>query len=157
MTNRKYPPEETFERIKGWCDIQERAHSEARKKLSSWGVYGEESENIIAELIHLNYLNEERFARAFARGKSRIKSWGWKKIEQELKRRGVSDYSIKSAFEEIDREEYLDQLMALAAKKKKLIREANAYKRDQKILRFLVNKGYSYEDANLALKEVSRE
>jgi regulatory protein len=156
MVNRKYPPEETFERIKHWCDIQERAHSEVRKKLSSWGVYGEESENIIAELIHLNYLNEERFARAFARGKSRIKSWGWKKIELELKKRGVSDYSIKAAFEEIDREEYLDQLLALAAKKRKLINESDSFKRDQKLLRFLVNKGYSYEDAKLALNDLKK-
>jgi regulatory protein len=156
MAHRKYPPEETFERMKAWCDLQERAHSEARKKLSSWGVYGEESENIIAELISLNYLNEERFARAFARGKSRIKSWGWKKIEVELKARGVSEYSIKCAYEEIDREEYLSQLFSLAEKKNRLIREANSFKKNQKLLRFLVSKGYSYEEANLAVKEVSK-
>ena len=140
--------------MKRWCDIQERAHSEVRRKLNSWGVYGDEVENIVADLISLNYLNEERFARAFARGKSRIKSWGWKKIEMELKAKGVSNYSIKAAFEEIDREEYLDQLFSLARKRSSLIKASNPYEKQQKLLKFLVSKGYSYEDANLAIEEV---
>ena len=154
MVQRKYPPQETLHRMKRWCDIQERAHSEVRRKLNSWGVYGDEVENIVADLISLNYLNEERFARAFARGKSRIKSWGWKKIEMELKAKGVSNYSIKAAFEEIDREEYLDQLFSLVRKRSSLIKASNPYEKQQKLLKFLVSKGYSYEDANLAIEEV---
>ncbi|MEM9051084.1 MAG: regulatory protein RecX [Bacteroidota bacterium] len=140
--------------MKRWCDMQERAHSEAKRKLNSWGVYGDEAENIVAELISQNYLNEERFARAFARGKSRIKSWGWMKIEMELKAKGVSGYSLKAAFEEIDREEYIDQLFSLARKKSTLIKASKPYEKRQKLLKFLVSKGYSYDDANLALQEV---
>lgn len=154
MATRKYPPQETLERIKAWCDLQERAHSEARKKLHSWGVYGQEAENILADLIGGNYLNEERFARAFARGKSRIKAWGWKKIEMTLKAKGVSSYSLKAALDEIDQEEYVAGLINLAEKKERLLSEPNPFRRKQKLLKFLVGKGYSYDEAKKALEEV---
>lgn len=154
MIIRKYPPQETRDRLKVWCDLQERAHSEARSKLFSWGVYGEEAENILAELISSNYLNEERFARAFARGKSRIKAWGWKKIEMTLKAKGVSAYSLKAALEEIDQEEYFAGLIHLATKKERLISASNPFQRKQKLLRFLVGKGYSYDESKKAVEEV---
>jgi len=154
MPARKFPLQESFDRIKRWCDQQERTHSETRKKLNSWGIYGDEAESILAELISLNYLNEERFARAYARGKSRIKSWGWIKIKAELKAKGVSDYSLNAAFQEIDRDEYLQQLFSLARKKNGLIRETKPFEKKQKLLKFLVAKGYSYDDANMALQEV---
>jgi len=154
MAVRKYPPKETLDRMKHWCDLRERAHSEARKKLNGWGVYGEETENILAELISQNYLDEERFARAFARGKSRIKAWGWKKIEMSLKAKGVSAYSLKAAFEEIDEEEYFEGLMNLATKKERLLSEPDTFRRKQKLLRFLVGKGYSYDESKKAVEEV---
>jgi len=154
MAVRKYPPQETLDRMKAWCDLQERAHSDARKKLNSWGVYGEEAENILAELISANYLNEERFARAFTRGKYRMKAWGWKKIEQALKAKGVSSYSLRGAFDEIDQEEYRAGLIELATKKERVLSESNPFRRKQKLLRFLVSKGYSYDEANKAAEEV---
>jgi regulatory protein len=154
MVLRKYPPQETLDRIKVWCDRQERAHSEARIKLNSWGVYGEEAENILAILISENYLNEERFARAFARGKYRIKAWGWKKIEMTLKAKGVSSFSLKAAFDEIDQDEYFAGMINLAAKKERLMSEAHPFRRKQKLLQFLVGKGYSYEEAKKAVEEV---
>jgi len=154
MGMRKYPPQETIDRIKAWCDLQERAHSDARKKLTSWGVYGDEAENILAELISSNYLNEERFARAFARGKSRIKAWGWKKIEVALKAKGVADFSLRAAREEIDPDEYFDGLVGLAEKKDRLLKESDPFLRKQKLLRFLLSKGYSYDETKKALEEV---
>lgn len=154
MAERKYPPQETLDRIKGWCDMQERAHSEARHKLSTWGVYGNEAENILAELISANYLNEERYARAFARGKSRMKAWGWKKIDLTLKSKGVSSFSRKAAFDEIDQEAYFKGLIQLAEKKVRVLSEPNPFRREQKVLRYLVGKGYSYGDAKKAVEEV---
>ena len=143
---RKYPPLETLERIKAWCDRQERAHSEVRRKLASWAVYGEETENIIAELISTDYLNEERYARAFARGKSRLKAWGWRKIKNELKAGGVSDFSLKMAREEIDEDEYRQGLYRLLEKKASSVKASNAFEKRQKVYRYLVGKGYEMDD-----------
>jgi len=143
---RKYPPFETRDRIRTWCDLQERAHSDVAKKLYSWGVYRDEIDQIISDLISDNYLNEERFARAFVTGKFRIKKWGWKKIEMELKRKQVSKYSIAIARQELDDEEYLDTLKELIEKKRNFVKANSDWELNQKLIRFALGKGYSYED-----------
>ncbi len=143
---RKYPPFETRERIRKWCDQQERAHSEVSRKLYSWGVYGDEIDQIVVELISDNFLNEERFARAFARGKFRIKKWGWKKIQNELRRKGVSKYSIALAHEEIEEADYFETLKELLEKKRPFIKSKSHWEENQKLIRFAVNKGYSFDE-----------
>ncbi len=143
---RKYPPRETRDRIRKWCDLQERAHSEVRTKLRTWGVYGDEIEQIIAELISANYLNEERFASAFARGKFRMKGWGWKKIEQHLKQKGVASYSINRAKEEIEPEDYLETLTHILQKKAGQIKDTDPWTRRQKLLRYAYGRGYQMQD-----------
>lgn len=151
---RKYPPAETLERMRAWCGIQERAHSEARSKLASWGVFGDEAESLIAELIGSNYLNEERFARAYASGKSRIKGWGWRKIEMNLKKKGVSAFSIRLAREEIDENQYHADLIKLVRKKWPTISGKSEFERSQKMFRFLAGKGFTTEEARKAMEEV---
>ena len=96
-----------------YCAYQERCHNEVRNKLADWGVYGLEADQVILQLIELNYLNEERFAVAFAGGKFRVKQWGRLKIKRELKVRGVSDYCIQMAFKEIDADDYFETLKVL--------------------------------------------
>src|SRR5687767_2477337 len=80
-----------------YCAYQERCQQEVRSKLYGWGLWKEAVEGIIAELINENFINEERFAIAFAGGKFRIKKWGKTKIKLELKKRDISDYCIKQA------------------------------------------------------------
>jgi len=142
---RKYPPLETRDRIKKWCDLQERAHSDVAKKLYTWGVWADEAGQIIAELISENYLNEERFARAFARGKFRIKRWGWRKIEMELKQKSVSKYSIDFARQEIDPDEYMETLKEVLDKKRPYIKAKSDWERNQKLLHYAVKRGFEYE------------
>jgi len=154
---RKYPPIETLDRIRKWCDMQERAHSDVRRKLSAWGVYGDESENIIAELISGNYLNEERYARAFARGKFRIKHWGWRKIESSLRAKAVSKFSIAAAREEYDEEDHSDVLYTLLLKKRNMLKESDPYKRKAKLMRFAAGKGYDFDATRQALERLGEE
>lgn len=152
-SQRKYPPFETRDRIKKWCDLQERAHSDVIKKLYTWGVWTDEANQIISELISDNYLNEERFARAFARGRFRIKSWGWKKIERELKQKSVSKYSIALAREEIDPDDYTETLKRILEKKRPLIKAKSDWERNQKLLRYAVGRGYEYEEVLKLLED----
>ena len=123
------------------------------KKLYTWGVWTDEANQIIAELISDNYLNEERFARAFARGKFRIKRWGWKKIERELKQKSVSKYSISLAREEIDPHDYTETLKEVLEKKRPLIKAKSEWERNQKLLRYAVGRGYEFEEVLKFLAE----
>ena len=141
-SQRKYPPFETRSRIKKYCDMQERAHTDVVSKLYDWGLYRDEIDQIVAELISENYLNEERFARAYARGKFRIKNWGWRKIEMGLKQKSVSAHCIKLARQEIDPHEYVEVLKAVIAKKRRSVSGRSEWEKNQKLLRFAVGRGF---------------
>src|SRR5688572_30698423 len=107
VTKIKLSAEAACHKIKNWCAYQERSHRDTREKLFQYGLSSEEVETIISELVEENYLNEERFAIAYAGGKFRIKHWGNYKIKAGLKYHQVSDYSINKALKSILREDYL--------------------------------------------------
>lgn len=132
--------------MKHFCAYQERCHSEVRDRLYAYGLERTASENIITQLIAEDYLNEERFAQQFARGKFRLKGWGKRKIELELKTRQVSEYCINKGLELIDNNEYEDTFYKLAEKKRlSLNGEKNVFIRKKKIRDFLLSKGYTHQ------------
>ncbi|MFI5141877.1 MAG: regulatory protein RecX, partial [Bacteroidia bacterium] len=103
-----HTPEQALIKIRDWCAYQERCQQEARDKLYDYGLKTDDVENIIAQLVNENFINEERFAIAFAGGKFRIKKWGKVKIKQELKAKRVSDYCIKKGLAIIDNTDYIN-------------------------------------------------
>ncbi|MEO6834205.1 MAG: regulatory protein RecX, partial [Chitinophagaceae bacterium] len=116
---------------------------EVRNKLYELGLYTADVEQQIALLIERDLLNEERFARAYARGKFRLKKWGRVKITQGLKQRRISPYLIKLALTEIDVNEYFRTLEELAGKKLEcLSKERNSFKKNQRVYAFLAQRGF---------------
>lgn len=140
-----YTPEQAIIKIRDWCAYQERCQQEARDKLYSYGLKTNDVENIIAQLIAENFVNEERFAIAFAGGKFRIKKWGKAKIKQELKAKQVSDYCIRKGLAVIDSTEYINTLKKVLALKAKSITEKNFLKKKQKLVRYALSKGYEQD------------
>ena len=136
-----------LQKAASYCAYQERTQDEVRKRLQKWEVWGEEADEIIAELISQNYLSEERFAKTYAGGKFRMKNWGKMKIKQELHRRGLSEYSIQQGMKEIPEVSYLTGLKEVLIKKKaQLLRtETDKFKLKQKLVRFALGKGYESE------------
>lgn len=109
----------------------------------------------IAMLIEAGHLNEERFARAFARGRWRLKHWGRNKIKQHLRLKKVSEYCIKKGLSEIDGEEYAETISQIAAKKVlELKGERNILIKKAKIARFLLQRGYEQDIVNDLLKNI---
>lgn len=139
---KKYSNQEALSKMMKYCAYQERCHFEVEQKLYDWGFYFEDKDNIILQLMHENFLNEERFAIAFVRGKYKIKKWGRIKIRYELKQKKITDNLIKIALKAIDYQLYMQNLMELAEKKSKLIKEKNTYIKKQKLAQYLVQKGY---------------
>lgn len=122
--------------------MQERSQQQVREKLADYGVFGDEAEEIIAELISLDFINEERFAEAYVRGKFKIKRWGRKKILQGLAQHKISDYCVKKGLLEIDEEIYRDTLRQVHEKYRLTLREKDPYKRRNKITRYLLSRGF---------------
>ncbi len=129
-------------KIEQYCAYQERSQQEVRDKLYDMGLHKEDVENIISELIDNNFLNEERFATTYARGKFRIKHWGRIKIKQHLKLKKVSEYCIKKALSLIDPNEYEKIIIQLIEKKNRELKENDAYIKKQKVIRYVVSRGF---------------
>ena len=127
---------------------------EVSTKLKSWGLIQEAIDTIILELIQFNFLNEERYARSFARGKFRIKKWGKLKIRSALKKRNVYFKCIDLAMLEIDEKTYLITLKEMLQKKNDILKETNSFNRKMKLIQYLVNKGYEYDLIHDALVEL---
>jgi len=125
-----------------FCAYQERTQQEVRKRLDAWDIYGDDAEEIIAELITQGYLSEERFATAFAGGKFRIKGWGKRKITQELAQRGITGYNLNKALAEIKPDDYRGKLTDLLNKKRLQVRDDNPLVVKQKLARYALSKGY---------------
>jgi regulatory protein len=139
---KKLTPQQALIKAQLSCAYQERCQQEMRDKLYEWGLYPDAVENIIADLITNNYLNEERFAKAYAGGKFRIKKWGRIKIKLELKKRKISEYCIKKAMEEIPDKDYIKTLNELIAKKSKEIKGGKTQVRNYKIAQYIASKGF---------------
>ncbi len=127
-----------------YCAYRERTQQEVRDKLYQYGLHRDEVESLIAELITENFINEERFAVAFAGGKFRMKKWGRIKIVNELRRRGITEYCINKALSEIDEDDYETTARDLAVKKFNALTDTDPLKKKYKVTRYLTGKGYEH-------------
>lgn len=127
-----------------FCAYQERTQQEVRDKLYSFGLYRDEVEDVLSELITDNYVNEERYAKSFAGGKFRLKKWGRKKIIYALKQKNISSYCIDKALNEISDTEYENEITRLIDKKYNQI-SGDEYIVKNKVVKYLVGKGFEQE------------
>jgi len=153
LIRKQLSKEQALQKLKHYCGYQDRSHSEVKEKLYSLGVWKKDHDEIMAALIEENYLNEERFALAFARGKFRMKQWGRVKIKYELKQRQVSEYSIKKALKQIDEEEYMTSLKKLAEDRYASLKGEQYLVRKKKTIDYLMQKGYEPGLIQIAMNE----
>lgn len=135
-----------------YCSYQERCYKEVEEKLFSYNVTISEKEQILIYLIENNYINEERFAKSFARGKHNYKNWGKIRIKNELKFRNISSTIINIALLEIEEEKYIENFTSLAEKHWDTIKEQKGPKKNKKFIDFLLRKGY---ETNLIFDKLS--
>lgn len=133
-----------LQKVRHYCAYQERSHAEVRQKLYGYGLWKDDVEAMMALLITEDYLNEERFAIAYAGGHFRVKHWGRIKIRYELRQKQVSEYNIKRGLESIDEEDYLKVLSSLAKEKWNSVSYADQtdFIRSVKTQAYLIQKGF---------------
>jgi len=136
---------EARQRIYAYCAYQERTHQEVKRKLFEFGLRTDEVDELLSQLITEGYLNEERFAKAFAGGKFRVKKWGRLKIINELEARGLTKNCIRSGMSEIDDADYSSTLTSLLSKKAELITDNDSLKKKERLAKFAIQKGYEPE------------
>ncbi len=125
-----------------YCTYQERSQQELRDKLYEWGLHRRDVEQAIAQMVEENFLNEERFAIAYAGGKFRVKNWGRVKIKIALRQKKVSDYCIRKALNQINDSDYQACLEKIILAQQKKVAEKNPLKKNYKIAQYAIGRGF---------------
>ena len=137
-----------------YCAYQERTQQEVRDKLYGYGLYPDAVEEVLTDLISEDFVNEERYAQSFARGKFRQNRWGRIKIRRELQQKQLSRYCIEKGLQEIDSEAYAETLFKLMSDKWALLAQEETYARKHKTVRYVLGKGYEAELAWKVINEI---
>ncbi|MBN2868821.1 MAG: regulatory protein RecX [Flavobacteriaceae bacterium] len=140
--NNSYTLEEAKKKLEHYCAYQERCHKEVTQKLMQMQMIPEARDYIIVHLLEHNFLNEERYAKAFVSGKFNIKKWGKRRLKLELKRKDISNYNIDNALKIIDEVDYFRTFNQLAEKKLESIKETNTFKKKKKLIDYLLYRGW---------------
>lgn len=142
---KSYTVWEIREKVANYCVYQDRCHAEVERKLKEFRLSQEIEDEIIIYLIQNDFLNEERYAKSFVRGRFNQKKWGRNKISIYLKRNNIQDNLIKIALKEIDEKDYQIIMNELIAKKYNELKSDNNFTKYSKTLKYMLQKGYEYE------------
>lgn len=149
--SKSYTLKEAIQKIEQYCAYQDRCYKEVREKLYQMRLNAQEQDQVLVHLAEHKFLDEERFAKSFVRGKFNYKNWGRNKLRFELKFREISPYNINKALEEIDSDKYLEVLDKIARKRKADTSERNVYKLKKKITDYLLYRGW---ESNLVYDKI---
>jgi regulatory protein len=147
-----------LQKIGKYCAYQDRCHAEVRQKLRDMGAPWEEAEEILVQLILDGFLDEERFAKAFVRGKFRNNGWGRIRIKMELKAREIGEKVVEKALKtEIDPLEYHQTALGLLRKKWQQLRDPDDFIRNRKAEAYLQQKGFEWDAIRNAMDDWQEE
>lgn len=142
-----------LERLERQCARMEYCSSDIyRKALKAMEGDAEAAARIVASLVENRYVDDRRYAEAFAREKSSLQGWGPVKIRFQLRGKGIADEIITEALAEVDPEKAAAKLDRLAAEKYRLLKDDPQCR--LKLLKFLLSRGYGYEEAEAAVRRV---
>jgi len=139
----------TYQEIKqkmvNYCVYQDRCHQEVERKMEEFVLIPEARDEILLYLIQERFLDEERFTRSYIRGKFYIKHWGKIKISLHLKQKGITEKLMNKCMDEIQEEDYIQQIYVYLEKLLFLPEKVNNPQEKKKAISFLLRKGYEYE------------
>lgn len=139
-------PDEALKKLSALCAKTEHSTGEMRDKMRRWGLSEKDQAAVIAKLVEHQYVDDERFARAFVRDKLLYNHWGERKIAQALWQKGITDDIARAALSEIGCEEYSEQLRPLLDNKARSIKADSEYERRQKLIRFALGRGFGMDE-----------
>ena len=137
--------QEAYLQLAALCAQAEHCQQEMRDKMRRWELDETVQNRIIDRLIKERYVDDERYARAFVKDKIRYNKWGRRKVQQALWQKRVDADIQQRVLDEIDEKEYLDILRPLLKQKRKNIRAASDYELNQKLARFALSRGFTFD------------
>lgn len=155
QSKNSWDPAQLKEKMMAYCAYQERCIWEARRKMSEKQVADEDQQKVLDYLIQEQYIDEERYARAFARGKFNLKKWGRNRITLELRMRKIPESLIQKGIAEIDPVSYYDTLLEQTERRWEREKETETFKKRFKVVGYLMQKGFEKDLIEEALESLS--
>ena len=137
--------QEAYLQLATLCAQAEHCEQEMRDKMKRWEIDETVQNRIIDRLVKERYIDNERYARAFVKDKIRYNKWGRRKVQQALWMKRIDNDIQQRVLDEIDEKEYLDVLRPLLKQKRKSTKAANDYELNQKLVRFALGRGFTFD------------
>ncbi len=137
--------QEAYLQLAALCAQAEHCQREMRDKMYRWELDETVQNRVLDRLVRERFVDDERYARAFVKDKIRYNKWGRRKVQQALWQKGIDSEIQRKVLDEIDEKEYLDILRPLLRQKRKSIKAQNDYELNQKLLRFALGRGYTFD------------
>lgn len=144
---------ELLHKAAAYCSTSEHCLSEVHEKLTAWGATPDVAKRILKRLTDERFVDEERYAKAFAKDKFRFSKWGKVKIRFALQQKKINQLLIDDALENLETENYQENLMEILIKKRKSIKDTDYQALKGKLFRFAASRGY---ETNLILQTISK-
>jgi regulatory protein len=145
MNKKVMTEQEAYLRLAALCAQAEHCQQEMRDKMRRWGVDEVAQDRVVDRLVKERYVDDERYARAFVKDKIRYNKWGRRKVQQALWQKHIDQEIQQQVLDEIDETEYLDVLRPLLKQKRKSTKAANDYEMNQKLMRFALGRGFTFD------------
>ena len=127
------------------CAQAEHCQYEMLEKMRRWELDDEAQARVMQRLVSERYVDDERYARAFVKDKVRYNKWGRRKVEQALWQKHIDEDIRQQVLDEVDDDEYLSVLKPLLQQKRRSTKAANDYELNQKLVRFAVSRGFTFD------------
>ena len=137
--------QEAYLQLAALCAQAEHCQQEMRDKMRRWELDETIQGRVLQRLIKERYVDDERYARAFVKDKIRYNKWGRRKVQQALWQKRIDADIQQRVLDEIDEKEYLDILRPLLRQKRKSVKAANDYELNQKLVRFALGRGFTFD------------
>ena len=135
-------PDQVLEKMAKYCAYQERCVKDVKDKLKSFDLPEKEKTKILDYLLDNRFVDNERFAKAFVRGKVNQSGWGVNKIRFHLMQKGIDKELIDEALGQPDEEVYRQRLIDILKTKSKTVKAASDYEKKCKLAAYAMQKGF---------------
>ena len=136
---------DAFLTLAALCAQAEHCQYEMLEKMRRWELPEDAQARVMAKLVKERYVDDERYAQAFVKDKIRYNKWGRRKVEQALWQKRIDEEIRNSVLNDVDDEEYLSVLRPLLKQKRKTIKAKNDYELNQKLVRFALGRGFTFD------------
>ena len=148
-------PDQVLDKMAKYCAYQERCVKDVRDKLKTFDLPQEEKDKILDYLLDNRFVNDERFARSFVRGKINQSGWGVNKIRFHLMQKGIAKDIIDEALGQTDEDIYRQRLIDILKTKSKTIKAENDFEKKRKLAAYAMQKGFEASLVWEVLKELA--